>query len=194
MRSSHVASFARADAIGERAGYDSISIERTYVMASKDGKHDPLGQRRYRRRDVSLRARFSVDGDTYHSGVATSLSADGAFVQTEMLFQMNTRLVIEIPLGAEQGELRAVARIVYLNKRMGAHVLSGFGLQLVEPPEELRQRLETFVEKYSAPVAIERDGRIGWPFGHEPGSARQSERGLELIEADATGDAWSRST
>ncbi len=164
-------------------------------MATKDGKPEQVHQqRRYRRRDVSLRARFSVDGDTYHAGVATSFSADGAFVQAEVLFQMSTRLIVEVPLGAEHGELRCVARIVYLNKRVGAHVISGFGLQYVDPSDELRQRVERFLDKYSAPATIERDGRLGWPFGREAGPGRPSERGLEMIEADATGEAWSRST
>ncbi|MFN7955047.1 MAG: PilZ domain-containing protein [bacterium] len=163
-------------------------------MTTKDGKLEHSPQRRYRRREVSLRARFSADGAQYHLGVATSLSADGAFVQTDVLFQMNTRVILEVPLGAELGEARAVVRIVYLNRRSGTEVVHGFGAQLVDPPDELRQRIERFIDDYSAPAAITRDGQLEWPFGKEPPPAAGEDRSLEWLEADETGEAWHSST
>ncbi len=170
-------------------------MTRAAAMTTKDGKPEHTPQRRYRRRETSLRARFSADGSVYHAGVATSFSADGAFVQTDVLFQMNTRVILEVPLGAELGEARAVARIVYLNRRTGTEVVHGFGAQLVEPPDELRQRIERFIDDYSSPAAIARDGTLEWPFGKEPQRPDGSEpHALDWLEADETGEAWHSST
>ena len=138
------------------AGYDGASIDG--AMNPKDAKPEAQPQRRYRRRDVSLRARFSADGNQYHLGVVTSIGADGAFVQTDVLYSMNSRLVVEIPLGRELGELRAVAKIVYLNRRSGTEVVHGFGMQLVDPPDDVPQPVERFAPADTADLDVVRLG------------------------------------
>ena len=173
------------------AGYDGASIDG--AMNPKDAKPEAQPQRRYRRRDVSLRARFSADGNQYHLGVVTSIGADGAFVQTDVLYSMNSRLVVEIPLGRELGEVRAVAKIVYLNRRSGTEVLHGFGMQLIDPPDDLRQRIERFIDDYSSAVALTREGQLAWPFANESAAPGEDTRPLKWIEADATGEAWRNS-
>lgn len=163
-------------------------------MNSKDAKPEAQPQRRYRRRDVSLRVRFSADGSQFHLGVVTSIGADGAFVQTDVLYSMNSRLVVEIPLGRALGELRTVAKIVYLNRRSGTEVVHGFGMQLVDPSDDTRQRIERFIDDYSSAVGLTREGQLAWTFANEGPVPGQEDRALQWIEADATGEAWHSST
>ena len=135
------------------AGYDGASIDG--AMNPKDAKPEAQPQRRYRRRDVSLRARFSADGNQYHLGVVT--------------------------------------KIVYLNRRSGTEVVHGFGMQLVDPPDDVRQRIERFIDDYSSAMALTREGQLAWPFANETAAPGQDTRPLQWIEADATGEAWRNS-
>ncbi|MFN7950197.1 MAG: PilZ domain-containing protein [bacterium] len=121
-------------------------------------------QRTAPRYEVSLPMRFTVDGETFHEGVCTSISSGGVFVQAELLPAMKASVWLDVALGAGGERLRCSGSVVNLNRRYGAEVIYGFGVRLADRPADLVDRVERLRAAYPGPVRLDGLGFVVWPL------------------------------
>ena len=73
--------------MSERSSREGTGIHR--MERTGDGPATGRAEQRTSPRyEVSLPVRFTVDGETFHEGVCTSISAGGVFIQAELLPSM----------------------------------------------------------------------------------------------------------
>ncbi len=145
-------------------------------------------QRTTPRYEVSLPMRFTVDGETFHEGVCTSLSAGGVFVQAELLPAMKASVWIDVGFGAAGDRLRCSGTVVNLNRRYGAEVIYGFGVRLADAPADLGARVERLRAACPGPVRLDGLGFVVWPlYG---GSDRQLDDNVAAGVTVWNGNRW----
>lgn len=137
----------------------------------------PHRERRSSRRiEASLPARFTTDQKHYMHGVITSFGNAGLFIQSEELVTRGTKVVVEAGLGRGFGELRWVAKVAYVNRRNGTHVVPGIGLSFDEPPKSVREQVDGFMDAYPGPVPLSQEGRFEWPANAHIGGTTERVR------------------
>ncbi len=146
---------------------------------------DANERRRHRRYPVSLITRIAGTRDEGDVGVVTSVGAGGAFVQCENLPSAGSRLKLDFGLGAGLGRVDCRGRVVRINRREGAEVMYGFGVEFDQPPEDLGERLETLHAQRAELVRLDSLGFVDWPVhpGAEPPAPPQDALGLQVWSA-----------
>ncbi len=159
---------------------DPSSRESTGVYRMERGAESGPGtsraeQRTSARYEVSIPMRFTVDGETFHDGVVTSISSGGLFVQAELLPSMKASVWVDVGLAPGDDRLRCAGSVVNLNRRYGSEVIYGFGVRLADTPPDLGMRIERLRAASPGPVRLDGLGFLVWPlYG---GSDRSMESG-----------------
>ncbi len=120
-------------------------------------------RRRHRRHAVALIARVGETRDGGDRGVITSLSGGGAFVQAETLPSAGARVWLEFGLAAGLGRFHGRARVVRINRRDGAEIVYGFGVEFDEPPDELVLKLDELAHRHREVARLDALGYLDWP-------------------------------
>ncbi len=149
--------------MSERASREGTGIHR--MERTGDGPSTGRAEQRTSPRyEVSLPMRFTVDGETFHEGVCTSISAGGLFVQAELLPSMKASVWLDVGLAPGEPRLRCSGTVVNLNRRYGAEVIYGFGVRLADRPVDLDQRVERLRAACPGPVRLDGLGFLVWPL------------------------------
>lgn len=120
-------------------------------------------RRRHRRHAVALIARVGEAREGGHLGVVTSLSGGGAFVQSETLPSAGAQLWLEFGLAAGLGRFHGRGRVVRINRRDGAEIVYGFGIEFDDPPVDLALRLDELAHRRPEVARLDSLGYLDWP-------------------------------
>ena len=149
--------------MSERASREGTGIHR--MERAADGPATGRAEQRTSPRyEVSLPMRFTVDGETFHEGVCTSISAGGVFVQAELLPSMKASVWLDLGLAPGEPRLRCSGTVVNLNRRYGTEVIYGFGVRLADRPVDLDERVERLRAACPGPVRLDGLGFLVWPL------------------------------
>lgn len=165
--------------MSERSSREGTGIHR--MERTGDGPATGRAEQRTSPRyEVSLPVRFTVDGETFHEGVCTSISAGGVFIQAELLPSMKASVWIDLGLAPGEPRLRCSGTVVNLNRRYGAEVIYGFGVRLADRPTDLDARVERLRAACPGPVRLDGLGFLVWPLygGSDRSLDGQSSPGL----------------
>lgn len=143
---------------------------------------DPVGEdrRRHRRHNVALITRIGESNQLDDVGVITSLSGGGAFIQSEKLASAGARLSIEFGLAAGLGRFQGKGRVVRINRREGSEIVYGFGVEFVDPPADLIERLEELSARRREVARLDPLGYLDWPVHPTSSPDRPPEPGSGL--------------
>lgn len=160
---------------------------RNEPRAAAASSGDPVAEdrRRHRRHNVALITRIGEANQLDEVGVITSLSGGGAFIQSEKLASAGTRLSLEFGLAAGLGRFHGKGRVVRINRREGSEIVYGFGVEFVDPPADLAERLEEFSARRREVVRLDPLGYLDWPVHPASSPDRPPEPGSGL-------QVWSR--
>ncbi len=145
-------------------------------------------RRRHRRQAVALIARIGETRDGGDRGVITSLSGGGAFVQAETLPSAGARLWLEFGLAAGLGRFHGRARVVRINRRDGAEIVYGFGVEFDEPPADLVLKLDELAHRRREVARLDSLGYLDWPV-HATADVSLPEKRAGSLEL-RTGRVW----
>ncbi|MBK7973988.1 MAG: PilZ domain-containing protein [Deltaproteobacteria bacterium] len=140
---------------------------------------DPVAddRRRHRRHNVALVARIHEANPPADPGVITSLSAGGAFIQSEKLASAGSRLGLEFGLAGGLGRFHGKGRVVRINRREGSEIVYGFGVEFVDPPADLVERLEELAARRREVARLDPLGYLDWPVHPASSPDRPPEHG-----------------
>lgn len=109
-----------------------------------------IAKRRGPRIDVRLPLRCGADPKKLRPGQVLNLNDSGAFIATEKLFPVDTRLTVEFSLSDRETPFRCKARVAWVNHPewiKTSHLPTGMGVEFLEwTPEDLdalKNHLET---------------------------------------------------
>lgn len=155
---------------------------RNESRAAASASGDPVAEdrRRHRRYNVALIARIGESSQLDDVGVVTSISGGGAFIQSEKLASAGTRLSLEFGLAAGLGRFHGKGRVVRINRREGSEIVYGFGVELIDPPADLVERLEELAARRREVARLDALGYLDWPVHPASSPDRPPEPGSGL--------------
>ncbi len=142
-----------ADACWE-AGCDAVIHRPLAANRLLDAACGLLGisRRLARRFPVNFQLEFLDSAQKRHLGSCVNFNDDGMFLATEMIFPMDTTLLIDFVLPGFQTPLQSQVRVAWVNHpewRKKNELPCGMGVQFVGPSALLKAALKDFVSRLS---------------------------------------------
>lgn len=110
--------------------------------------------RRFSRRDALLPVVVRAAGNKVEAGIrldTADLSEGGAFLRSDLLFEVGETLSLEIPLAAGE-TLAARGRVAWVTRGGGAEAPAGMGIEFEKLSAQDRRRLSQSLRRLAQPA------------------------------------------
>ena len=100
------------------------------------------GNSRY---EVILKARYETK-EEFQNAVLNSISPGGLYLAMETPFDVGHQFAIEIDLPQEEGWIKGICEVVWVNQIEAENYPKGMGVKFLEMGDQYRERLEEYID------------------------------------------------
>jgi uncharacterized protein (TIGR02266 family) len=101
-------------------------------------------RRKSPRYQVVLKARYETR-EEFENAILNSLSPSGLYLAIETPFDVGHQFALEIDLPEEEGWIKGMCEVVWVNQIDAENYPKGMGVKFIEMADEYRKRLEEYI-------------------------------------------------